>query len=473
MIRLNGKRAAVLAPLGLALFVACGGPTPPPQPTPSPSPGGSPATSPVPGQSAMPTTSGAPGPSPSFAVGPGGLGELPPQPSLPGLYLPAGVLAQGTDHFAMVQARLDCQTLTGVLSAGQWTLVDRGAIVMPTLDPAQPTPAVALPEFTLPDWLLLRWGDEYAIARVGGDENGCLAQVWRLAHVDYAASGAINSTGQANALPIRCAAAGGIAELSAFYIGADGTFFSLETTVPLLVGSHPINLDSELGAAAVGPTVEMAFPLLFGGVSEDEQTRFDVEPYFPEDPAAGWPGTIEVTSLDPLIGTITFDGVRNESGELLTLTAPFRCDLPSHQLARAADEAANATPSPQPSPSPAPGNLVVNIASGPHAGPHQVTSPDLTCSLGLFGPGDWTASYGAAEPVAGEVQSLTVTAHANGDADVLLMLGDDLENDWFNTRDDTQAEVTDHGASVDIAVSGHAANSDFTIDITCYDISRF
>lgn len=446
------------------LAVGCGSQTPPPNPSGSLVPSSSPAvTSPAPSASAAPTADGSPG---SDILAP----ER--QPAFPGLYFPAGFLAQGTDHFALIQAPFDCPTLTDVLRAGQWTMVDRGAVVMPTQDPAQPTPAVAIPDFSLPEWLLLHWGDEYAVARVGGDENGCLAQVWRLSNGDYAAHGAIESVGRANALQTMCAAGNGIAEFGALYVGADGTFFSLQTTVPLKVGSHPIDQDTELRAGPVGPTVEMAFRLLFGGVSEEEQARFDIDPYFPEDPAEGWPGSIEVTSVDPLVGEIHFEGLRNEAGDQQTLSTGFRCDLRPGRLTAAAEAAANATPSPVPSPSPAPGHLSVDIAAGPHAGTQQLTSPDMTCSLGLFGTGDWTVSYNAPEYVAGEVQSLTVTAHANGKADVFMTLGDDFDRDWFNT-DSAQAEVSDHGASVDIVVNGRGADSDFTIAITCYDIVRF
>lgn len=461
-------RAAVLATLALALLLACGGPTPPPQPTPSGAPIGSPGVDASPGA----TSPSGPVPSPSFAFDPGALAERPPQPNLPGLYLPAGVLAQGTDHFALIQARMDCPTLKAVLGAGQWSVIDHGSLVLPTQDPAQPTPEVPLPELTPPDWLLLRWGNEYAFARVGGDENGCLAQVTRLARAPYAAHGAIESSGEGAAMQVMCAAGSGVAEIATVYFGDDGAFFSFQTAVPLEIGSHPLDEDTDLEAGARGPSVEAAFALFYGGATDNAEEEIPgIEPYAPADlSVAVWPGSLEVASIDPLVGTINFEGVRNEAGESLTLTAPFRCDLPLGQLTRAAEQ--QAEPTAVPSPSPAPGRLSVEIAEGPHAGPQELTSSDVTCSLGLFGAGDWSASYVAPEPVAGEVQSLTVTAHANGKADVFMTLGDDFDHDWFNT-DSALVEVSDHGASVDIAVTGHSADSDFTIDIICYDIFRF
>lgn len=459
---------AALAGAVIILAVGCGSQTPPPNPSGSLQPSGSPAvTGPAPSGSAT----NPPGPVES----PGSDLLAPePQTAFPGLYLPAGFLAQGTDHFALIQAPFDCPTLTGVLAAGQWTLADRAFVPIPTAAPGQsPQP---MPDLNLPEWLLLRWADDTAIARIGGDQTSCLAQVWRLARSQYVAHGAIESTGEASALQVMCAAGDGVAEIGAMNFGADGTFFSFQTTVPLRVGRHSLDAETELTAGPRGPTIAQAFDALYGGAPTMEEPDIPgIEPYYPagfETGSLEWQGSMEVTSIDPLLGQIEFEDLTNEAGEELTLTTPFRCDLPSRQLTRAAEAAANATPSPAPSPTPAPGVLSVTIATGPHAGTQQLTSPDLTCNLGLFGPGDWTASYSAAEPVSGDVQSLMITVDANGKADVFMIMGDDFEDDWFNT-DSAQATVTDNGASVDIAVTGRAAGTDFTIEFLCNDVARF
>lgn len=480
-LRVPGLGVAVLAFVG----VACGGPNPPPAPTASdgvaasaapsgalPSDGGPSGT---PGPSGQPGSSPEPGASPPPAGAPAADLVAPvPQPALPGLYLPAGTLAQGSDHYALIQARMDCEALTAALGAGQWQIVDRAALAIPTPDPAASAPP--MPELTPFEWILLRWGDEAAMARVGGDENGCIAQVWRLARLPYAATGAIESAGEAQSLQMLCVAGGGVAQIASIHVADDGTLFSVSTQVPLERGTHPITMETELSAGQAEVDVEMFFRGLYGQQpgGDGEAIPDAAEPYFPADFEAGaWEGSIEVTSVEPLTGEIVFRNVRNEDGDALELRTGFRCDLPPGQLARAAEQSAEATPGPDATPTPAPGQVTVQIASGPHAGSHTATSADATCSANLFGDGKWHATYSQAEPIAGDLQSLTLTVPADGQrTDVFMIFGDDFERDWFNT-DDATTEITDDGSSVTFDVTGRDAGTEFEIEFVCYDIARF
>ena len=447
------------------LTLACGGPTPP---APTPTPLGSPPAEGSPGAS--------PGPSVdlggSFSpVDLGAVADHPPQPMLPGLYLPAGTLAQGTDHYALIQARMDCPTLTAVLGAGQWAVTDEAHLTIPTPRPGET--AQPMPNLTLPSWLLLHWGDESAVARVGGDENGCLAQVWRLPSIDYAMHGAIESAGQATALQVECVVGAGMAELGFFYFADDGTLYSLSTTVPLKVGSHAVPVETEVYAGSgIGITVDQMFPVLYGGEPEPSDGPRG-EPYAPADPEGGWQGSVEIAGTDPLVGQITLDDMRNAADERLSLTTGFRCELRPGVLSRAAEEAANASPTPAPSPSPAPGEVTIKIASGAHAGTHHALSAEATCSLGLFRGGRWTVTYGASEPVQGELQTLTLDLPADGGkSNVQMIFGDDFDKDWFSD-DNANATVDDQGTSVAFTVAGHASGTDFTIDFVCNDVARF
>jgi hypothetical protein len=454
-------RAAIAATALLAIAIAaCGGPTPAPTP------------SPVPGQ---PT--GGPG-EPSPTVSPGANGSpaadlLPPepQPALPGIYLPAGFLARGTDHFTQIQAPTDCATLTDVLGAGQWAVTDDAHLTIPTPGPGET--AQPMPDLNPPNWLLLRWGDQIAVARIGGDETGCLAQIWRMPELDYEMHGAIESTGRAVSLQVQCVVGAGAAELAFFYFGEDGTLFSVSTTVPLKVGNHDVPFETEVYAGSgVGITVDQMFPVLYGGQPEP-QGGPQAEQYGPNDPASGWEGSIAVTSIEPLTGQLALENLRNAAGETLSLTADFRCDLRPGALSRAAEEAANATPTPAASPSPQPGFVRVEIASGPHAGVHEATGPEATCAFGFMREGEWMIQYSAPELIPGELQSLSVsTPQDGGKSNVQMFFGDDYQNDWFSDSD-ANGTVDDYGTDVQFTFTGRAAGSDYTITFDCFDILRF
>jgi hypothetical protein len=444
---------------------ACSSPTPAPTPSPAP---GQPTVAPGdPSPGASPGPSQAPGVSGSPAAD---LLPPEPQPALPGIYLPAGFLARGTDHFAQIQAPTNCATLSAVLGAGQWAVTDEAHLTIPTPGPGET--AAPMPDLTPPSWLLLHWGDQTAVARVGGDETGCLAQIWRLPKLDYEMHGAIESAGQAESLQVQCAVGLGMAELGFFYFGDDGTIYSMSTTVPLKVGSHAVPLETEIRAGdGLGIGVDDFFPLIYGGQPEPEDGP-RAEQYGPADPEGGWQGTIDITSTEPLVGEIRLDDLRNAADERLSLTTGFRCDLRPGALARAAEEAANATPSPAPSPSPAPGHITVEIGSGPHAGTHEAESGDAMCSLNALGEG-WLISYSAIEPVAGELQALNLTMpEAGGQANVTMYFGEDFERDWFLV-DDADATVLDNDTNVEFSVTGRENGIDFTITFLCNNVARF
>lgn len=429
--------------LSVALLVlACGSPTPP-QPT----------NRPIDGQ-----PSGSP---PDLDAGldllaPAGL------PALAGIYLPEGVVGRGNDHYAFIQSPTDCDTLAAVLGAGEWTIAERVAMAVPS-----PDPSAGLPPFALPEWLLLRWGGNAAVVRMGGNSSGCVAQIWRLARLPYRATGAIESSGEAMAFSISCLAGAGAAELNSMYFADDGTAFSLHLPVPLKVGRHAVDADTEIRIGRVElDEVFRAFAVQEGDSGFDEET---LEAFYPADLESGqWQGRVEVTSLEPLTGEVVLEDVRDEGGRrTLSLQTGFRCDLPPGQLTRAAES------TPIPNPSFIPGSVTVEVSTGPHAGRHEISSQKVACSYNLSGDKQWLTSYSPEEPPpAGELQSMLITTTPGAKASVFMIFGDDPSRDWINGEAAT-AKVTDSGATVELDVNGRVGGVAFDVALTCHDIARF
>jgi hypothetical protein len=435
------RRLALLVIAMLAL--SCGSPSPP-RPTDRPTDG-------QPSGSPPDLDAGA------DMLAPGG------QPALAGIYLPEGMVARGTDHYAFIQSPTDCETLAAVLGAGQWTLSERVAVVAPS-----PDPSAGIPPFQLPEWLLLRWASDALVVRLGGDSNGCVAQVWRLARLPYSASGAVESSGEAMALTLLCAPGGGSAELLPIYLADDGTAFTLRMLVPLELGRHAVDAETEVGLGKLDFDVDDVFRALAGqvaGAGVDEES-FDA--FYPADLEGGqWEGRVEVTALEPLTGEIVLENLQDERGRSLSLRAGFRCDLPPGQLTRAAE------PTPTGSPAPAPGTVTVEISGGPHAGRHDISSAEVKCSYNISGDKQWLATYGPAEPPpAGELQSLLITTSPGAKASVFMIFGDNIDRDWIKTETAT-AKVTDAGGTVELDLSGGASGITFKIVFTCRDIGRF
>ena len=336
-----------------------------------------------------------------------------------------------------------------------------------------PDPSAGLPEIPPVEWLVLRWAEDRAVVRLGGDETGCVAQVWRLARVPYTASGTYEATGEAMQYQVMCFAGGGGAQLGAFYFAPDGLLYSISAAMPLEVGSHPVDIDTEVNIGQAEVDIDDLLRALFSG---DQQAGLDEdagESFFPSDAESGeWQGSVEVTGIDPLVGEMVLQDMRDERGRSQELRTGFRCDLPPGQLARAAEEPADGE---GPSPSPAPvGSLTIDIASGPNAGSHQIDSSEIDCSFNLFGDDKWFVSYAPpGDPVADELQALTVSLpQGGGESSVFMLFGDDIEQDWFDT-DDATGEITDAGNSTRIEIRGRAVGTDFNLTIDCGSIERF
>ncbi len=453
------RQAAVLGLAALMLIVACGGPDLPP-------PDGPPAATDGHDGEASPNR---PPDTDTTSDAARDLLEPHAQPLLPGLYLPEGVLVSGTDHYAFVLTQLGCDELAAIIDSGQWQVEDRVAWPLPT-----PNPAEGIPELPSTDWLLLRSGTENAIARIGGDEDGCAAQVWRISHQPVAASGAVEAAADVPAVQLFCGTAGGGAGFAMTYIGPGDVRFSIESEVPLEIGTHPLSPHTEV---LVGRSDIGQFELFQAFADPDgaamDESAFDA--WFPADGDADNWGSVTVTSVEPLVGEMSFKNLADERGRRLSLTAGFRCDLPVGQLARAAEmPRETATPDTEPTPAPA-GRLVMTIASGPHAGTHEIESTNISCSYNLLGGDSWNAGYYSDdEPRTGELQTVNVSMPTGGgSASVLATLGDDFDADWFNDND-ASGELEDRGDVVEFFVSGTAANGvGYEIAITCTDVGRF
>lgn len=393
---------------------------------------------------------------------------LPPDPALtlPGLYLPAGTVGRGSDHYAFIQSPAGCDELVAVLRAGEWTVIEDLTPPMPTADPD-----AGVPDIPPVRWLTLRWADDLAMARVGGDDNGCVAQFWRLAQVPYAASGVFESTGEATQLQLLCVAAEGEAQISTMYVAPDGVVYSLSAQMPLEVGSHPLdeNTDVELGRTDMDITALTR--AMFSGGIEGGAGDVPMTGFFPADLESGqWQGSVDVTTIEPLTGEIVLEDMRDEAGRSQSLRSGFRCDLPPGQLRRAAEGAPQEGPTPTPTP---PSRLTVDIASGPHAGTYEIESTEISCSFDLLSDDAWLVSYSApGDPVQGDLQTLLATVRpAGARSSVTMLFGEDFENDYFNAERAT-AEVNDAGDTADLVVTGRASGVDFEVTIACATVER-
>jgi hypothetical protein len=468
----RGLFAAALAAL---MLVGCGGPTPPPPPSAATSQ----SASQIPIGSTPPDGGLAPSGAPPQGTPPAGsddsnagsdlIGSA-SQPLLPGLYVPYGIGVRSTDHFAFVQSPTDCDTLVDILDSGEWHVAKRASVPIPTAEPSTPP----LPDIAPIEWLLLKSADEAAYARVGGDETGCVAQVWRLPRLSYAASGdALTTSGDASEFQVLCAAGSGVATFGAMYVGQDGFVVSLNSTVPLVVGSHPIDKDTELSMGQTAFGVDDIFSMFYEQTSDGQVQDSPVAEFGPSNPEAGWEGEAEVTTIEPLTGTLHLQALRNEAGDSENLDIDFRCDLPPGQLTRAAEN-----PAPTGSPSPTPGEpneLTLTIAEGPHAGTEHFTGADVTCSFNLFGKDEYLVSYAPSVEVAdGDLSYVSVNVPKSGDKASVSMTyqGDDFEHDYFNT-DNSPGTLTEAAGGVQIEASGHSAGTDFNISVNCNSVDRF
>lgn len=445
-----------------AAVIALACTTTPPQPTDPGQPTGQPSAQP----------SGAPVPTGPLPTGAGdGVVDaaselLPPDAglALPGLYLPAGTVGRGSDHYAFIQSPAACDELVAVLRAGEWTVTDQLSPPLPSSDPE-----AGVPEIPPIQWLTLRWADDMAVARVGGDASGCVAQFWRLAHVPYTASGVFESAGEATQMQLLCVAAEGEAQIGTIYVAPDGVVYSLGAQMPLEVGSHPLDENTEVSIGRSELDIADLSRGLFSGGLVDGLDDDALSAFFPADLESGqWQGSINVTSIEPLTGEIVLEDLRDEAGRSQSLRSGFRCDLPPGQLTRAAEAEAG------PSPSPAPASkLTIDISAGPHAGTHEIESPEVSCSFDLLSNEAWLISYSApGDPVQGELQTLLITVPAGGArSSVTMFFGDDFEDDWFDT-DRATGEVTDGGDTADLAVTGTASGVDFEVTIACAAVDR-
>ncbi len=421
-------RIAALVPIVLGILAACGSPVPPP-----PS-GGFTSQPPGPsGASLPPGTFVASSPGPVYA---------PPSLAaalIPGLPPGSQVQWHGNEYLAEGHTTLDCNAFAGWLQAGDWIIDDTFRF-----DPSPgPTPNPDAIQLTL--FALSRPGDG-AVIRLGpAADGGCAGVITRVSRQDLQASGEVTATTGALSYPSTCIShhPQEVSWASA-YFGDDGTHAYLKGTVPLALGDQELT-EVELKIGRTERTPSEALELLMLPMIEglDEWSR-EFGSYAP---SAGATARASVSSIDPLVATVSLTGLQSSSGASQSITVGMRCDLLNNGLTDIANAVA-ATPTPAPSAAPA-GHLEVQVGSIDD----QVDGPEVACLFADYGGGDtrWSLTY--FPPVEGGVV-VQLTVPANGEPFMTVRKGDLSYAADGTGGSQLDATVNDTGSEVHFSADG-------------------
>lgn len=414
--------------------------------------------------------------------------DVPPAQLLPwrGLYQTPDMLLHAADpseddtRIVRLETMRECGHAIDVLASGEWRMTSRAVF------PAAWSFAVLFAFGFTAAAVLERGGDTLLVkakghgitaddpAEIPGADldlpvdlaAGCSLSITPVPQVPVQATGVLGGTTSGRRYGLRCIDVAGVAAVKVAYETEAGWAF-VDLEFPFTEGTHEASQVQVLAGTVDRSLWQLAADAAAEGVEGIEDPRLiEFE--------AQAPGSVSVTSTDPLAGTIDLPSLVGEDGERLSLSAGFDCaETEVYPPLDEDPEGPAESIAPQPTPAGA-GIATITIASGTHAGSHEVASPNVSCSYNLFGDDSWNAGYfNEDEPRPGELQTLNVTLpEGGGRTSVLMTFGDDFDDDWFNASDAT-GEVIDAGDVVEFGVGGRSSGIDFEVDIVCYDIARF
>ena len=183
----------------------------------------------------------------------------------------------------------------------------------------------------------------------------------------------------------------------------------------------------------------------------------------------GGTASADVTSIDPFIATLTFDGLNHSGAVAQSLTTGVRCDLPGNELTIAATPP-QATPTPTAAPG---GTLIVTVGDGAGAISKSVSGPAVTCSLGAIEPGAWFLSYSEENVLDVELE-IPAAGHANFTLnDWTTQIPTLISIDPPRTGGHIDGTVDDRGSEVDFTAQGATTDGQaVSLTATCAAITR-
>ena len=365
-----------------------------------------------------------------------------PQPAtlaMPGFAAYEQVQMIGNEFAATVYTPLSCDALAGWLQAADWRIDGSSSRPLPSSAPAA---GDVVPPRTR--WLAISRPGEMAVAKLvsDGNDTGCRASVSRLSQQPLSASGTFATTTTALAYQMICLPDTLSVTAAAVYLGDDGTRAMISAEIPLVLGEQQL-LDGEMRIGAIDFTLADLTESL--AASLDTSAFMDgLELY--EGVYQVSTGTATVTSIVPFVATITLGGFVSEAGATQSVSTGIRCDLPGHQLERAAI-APPVTPAPTVAPA---GSMSLTIGSSIS---ENLAGPAISCSVyGIMGADTWDLIY-------------------NSDPDVLFIYllispedGTFLTYTDFRTEIPTSVQIDEArtGGHLDATVSDRGSEVDFT-----------
>jgi hypothetical protein len=158
-----------------------------------------------------------------------------------------------------------------------------------------------------------------------GDSTLCSVNIALGTLQTVATTGPETYNGKVRMYPFQCLKAGDTVSMMLIYEDPSGDFrMLLSTTIPAATGSQALT-GKAVEQLVVGRSASSVFDLFKASAS----SKSDALPSWahavgPDD--SGVPGTVNVTSTDPLSGELTLSGLRDEAGRPATVKAGFRCN---------------------------------------------------------------------------------------------------------------------------------------------------
>jgi hypothetical protein len=221
-----------------------------------------------------------------------------------GFYFTDRMLATANDGAASVRASTSCAGLLAALGASQWEV----RVI-------SQTPYIAV----------IERGDSFGLIRASGDSTLCSVNIALGTLQAVATTGPETYNGKVRMYPFQCLKAGDTVSMMLIYEDPSGDFrMLLSTTIPAATGSQALT-GKAVEQLVVGRSASSIFDLFKASAS----SKSDALPSWahavgPDD--SGAPGTVNVTSTDPLSGEMTLSGLRDEAGRPATVKAGFRCN---------------------------------------------------------------------------------------------------------------------------------------------------